>query len=236
MSPSIRQIPRTNAAEAVREQLLALIEAGEFSVGSRLPSENELAKSFGVSRPVVREGLGALRAAGVLESRSGAGTFVLSARPTKPGLLLLGRYSAEDLHEVRTHLEVPGAGLAATRRSDADLERLEQIVARHSGVADAVEWVEHDLEFHVALAEATGNELQARLVQDLRGLQFEQTVLMARVTGGVAAPDAEHRAILDAVRRQDRELAEQAMAAHLAAILERFKALTDGSGADETEA
>jgi GntR family transcriptional repressor for pyruvate dehydrogenase complex len=220
-----RHIVRTNAAEAVREQLLALIASGAYPVGSRLPSEHELAGSFGVSRPVIREALGTLRAAGVLQARSGAGTFVTALQPTKNGLLLLGRYSAEDLHDVRSHLEVPGAALAALRRTDEQLERMAAIVARHSEHSDVVEWVQDDLAFHVALAEATGNELHTQLVTELRELQFEQTVVMAGIAGGLDAPAEEHQAILDAVRQQDADAASAAMTAHLDAIRARFRAV-----------
>src|SRR5262249_23742894 len=100
-SLGVRQIARTSAADGVRDQLLALIQGGGLAVGDKLPSEHELARQFGVSRPIVREGLGALRAAGVLESRSGSGTYVTATQPTRSGLTLLGRYAPEDLHEVR---------------------------------------------------------------------------------------------------------------------------------------
>ncbi len=72
-------------------------------------------------------------------------------------------------------------------------------------------------------------------MRELRGLQFEQTVLMAQMAGGVAAPDAEHRAILDAVSAGDGAAARAAMRAHLAAILDRFHASTrarDAGGRD----
>jgi len=230
---AVRQISRTSAAESVREQIFALIESGSLAVGEKLPSEHELARSFGVSRPIVREGLGALRAAGVLESRSGSGTFVKATRPTRSGLLLLGRYAPEDLYEVRAHLEVPGAGLAAQRRSEEQLARLTEIVARHATRKDILQWVEDDLAFHVTLAEATGNDLHARLVTELRELQHEQSVVMARLTD-LDAPLDEHAAILRAVRQRDVEGAEAAMAAHLEAILGRARAIAPGSaGGDE---
>ncbi|WCB92273.1 HTH-type transcriptional regulator LutR [Baekduia alba] len=216
-----RQISRQTAAEAVRDQLLALIQAGTYPVDTKLPSEQELARSFGVSRPIVREALGTLRAAGVLESLSGSGSFVRATEPTKSGLLLLGHYSPDDLHEVRTHLEVPAAGLAAKRRTAGQLAALEEIVARHATRTDVVDWVQDDLAFHVALAEASGNELQAKLVAELRELQFEQTVVMARIAGGLGVPEAEHRAILDAVGAQDAAAARKAMTAHLVAIRQR---------------
>jgi len=226
---SLRQIERTSAAESVREQVLALIQSGGLAVGDKLPSEQELARSFGVSRPIVREGLGALRAAGLIESRSGSGTFVTATEPTRSELILLGEYAVEDLHEVRTNLEVPGAGLAAQRRTSAQAAELARIVARHGTSDGAVSWVDDDVAFHVLLAEATGNELQARLVRELRGLQREQNVVVAELTD-LEAPAEEHGAIVEAVRRRDAAAAEAAMATHLGAILERARQATRGRG------
>jgi DNA-binding FadR family transcriptional regulator len=222
---SVRRIERTSAADEVRAQLLALIEEGELPIGAKLPSEHELARSFGVSRSIVREGLGRLRSIGLVESRTGSGTFVRSASADHGGLLLAGRYSSDELHDVRCHLEIPGAGLAAERRSDEQLRRLEELVARHAGSADADTWVRDDLLFHVTLAEATGNIIQVRFVRELRKLQSELTLTMARIAGGLAAPTEEHAVIVDAVRRRDAEAARAAMAAHLAAIQKRSQAL-----------
>lgn len=230
LTAPFRQIARTSAAESVRDKLLAFVQTGRLPIGSKLPSEHELARSFGVSRPVVREALGALRAAGVLESRTGSGTYVVAVRSTKPGFLLLGRYTPDDLHEVRSQLEVPGAAAAARRRTPDQLRTLERIVAQHAGCTDVVEWVEDDVQFHVTLAEATGNELQARLVAELSELQFEQNVVAAELGGGLAAPEDEHREILDAVSRRDAGAARRAMSRHLAAIRGRFRAMSDHEG------
>lgn len=225
----VRQIERTSAAEAVREQLLALIESGDLAVGDKLPSEHRLAESFGVSRPIVREGLGALRAAGVVESRSGSGTFV-KARPTRDGLLLSGRYSPEDLFEVRAHLEIPGAALAAQRRTAEQLAALTAIVEGHRTRTAAREWVEDDLAFHVLLAEASGNALQAHLVRELRELQHEQNLAIADVSD-LEAPLAEHRAIVRAIELRDARAARAAMKAHLNAIRARIRTASDESAA-----
>lgn len=220
-SLGVRQIARTSAAEAVREQLLALIQGGELTVGDKLPSEHDLAGSFGVSRPVVREALGALRAAGVVESRSGSGTYVTAVDPTPSALRLLGRYSLQDLFEVRMHLEVPGAGLAAERRTNDQLAALWEIVRRHETETDPVAWIEDDLRFHVLLADATANALQAHLVREIRGLQHEQNVVAAQMAESLTAPLEEHTAIVRAVERRDAGAARAAMAAHLHAILDR---------------
>src|SRR5258708_11315351 len=110
------KIDRVNAADAVRDQLLDRVVKGTISIGDKLPSENDLARSFGVSRPVVREAIGTLRAWGIVESKNGSGTFITAVQPRQVGFSLLGGYSSDDLHEVRCNLEIPAAGLAAVRR------------------------------------------------------------------------------------------------------------------------
>ena len=223
----VQRIERTSAAEAVRVQLLGLIEAGELPVGAKLPSEHELARSFGVSRPVIREALGSLRSVGVIESRSGLGSFVRATAATRSPFLLGGQFSTEELHEIRSEIEVPGCGLAARRRSAAQLELLTGIVAGHTTRTSVEEWVRDDLRFHVTLAEATGNRLQVRILTQLRELQSELSLMMASMAGGLDAPFDEHAAILDGVRRQDEAAARSAMTAHLAAIHERSLRLPD---------
>jgi GntR family transcriptional repressor for pyruvate dehydrogenase complex len=221
----VKRIERTSASDEVRTQLLELIQGGELPVGAKLPSEHALAQSFGVSRTVIREGLGTLRSIGLVESRAGAGTFVRSTNAARGGLLLAGRHSSAELHEVRCHIEIPGAGLAAARRTDEHLRQLDEILERHAEALDADAWVRDDLRFHATLAEATGNPLQVRFVTELHELQSELSLTMARMTGGLAAPLTEHAAIVEAVRHQDDEGARAAMTAHLAAIQKRSEAL-----------
>src|SRR5882757_10533103 len=120
------RVERRSAAEEVRSQLTKLIESGALAANDRLPSEAELATSFGVSRSVIREALHSLRALGLTTSYAGKGTFV--AAPQSRQVLLLGRYHPGHLNEVRRYLEVPAARLAAERRSTEDIERLRGIL------------------------------------------------------------------------------------------------------------
>jgi len=225
LSLPVRQVDRTSAADDVRAQLLGLIQEGELPIGTKLPSEHEMARSFGVSRTVVREGLGTLRSMGLLESRAGAGTFVRATRPVFGGLLLGGKITSDELHEVRCHIEIPGAGLAALRRTDEQLHRLEEIVDRHARPGGPDTWVGDDLLFHVSLAEATGNILHKRFVEELQDLQSELSITMSQIAGGLAAPLHEHATIVQAVHRRDEDAAREAMRAHLAAIQGRSKGL-----------
>jgi len=116
------RVERRSAAADVQSQLQALIESGRFKQHERLPSEVELARSFGVSRPVVREALMSLQALGLTASQSGKGTFVISDRVQAP--LLIGHYSPAHIKEVRRALEIPSARFAALRRTDQDVGQL----------------------------------------------------------------------------------------------------------------
>ena len=213
---ALRAIERTSATGAVFAQLQELIEGGKVQVGEKLPPENELARTLGVSRPVVREALGGLRAMGLVTSVAGCGTYVTAAAAPS----LLGRYSTGELHEVRSHLEIPGARLAARRHGPAQIARLRSIVEASRGCTDPVDWVRHDVAFHAELAAMTGNRVQVMLVETLRELLTQQSVAVAGTEGRLEAATEEHQAILDAIDAENGPMAEEAMATHLRRIRE----------------
>ena len=174
----LHQVERRSASQAVSDQLIALIETGDLQVGDRLPSENELAQSLGVSRPVVREALERLRALGLVVSWTGRGSFVAARRVRGP--LLLGQYSGADLHEVRSFLEIPGAGTAAKSRAKEDVASLLETIDELERCDRPDEWVRLDALFHVKLAEATRNEVHALIVGYLRDLLVEQSLAVVQ--------------------------------------------------------
>ena len=227
-SAPFQLVTQRSAAEAVHAQLLRWIESGQLEVGERLPSEHELGKSFGVSRSVVREALRGLRTMGLVSPRNGRGTFVASTRPVHGGVALLGRASTDELDEVRSHLELPGARLAARRRTPAQLAALGDIVDAQAQCADPEAWVRLDAAFHVVIAEATRNRVQVRLVESLRELLVEQSIAVARIPGRLAAATEEHRAILAAVGSRDEAGARAAMAHHLERIRAESHRLASG--------
>jgi GntR family transcriptional regulator, transcriptional repressor for pyruvate dehydrogenase complex len=158
---------------------------------------------------------------------------VKSSRIAPQGLLLAGGYSSDELHEIRCEIEVPGAALAAVRRTGEQLAMLAEIVERHGHQSDAQDWVADDLSFHVTIAEASRNSLRVRFVTELRELQSELSLTMARIQGGLAAPVEEHAAIVDAIREQDEDAAAAAMLAHLEGIRNRL--IPDRGRPDERE-
>jgi DNA-binding FadR family transcriptional regulator len=210
-------VQQRSAAEHVRSQLIELIESGQFAVGQRLPSEAELAASFGVSRSVIREALHSLNALGLTRSYAGKGTFVDAQYA--PSQLLVGRYLPRDLHEVRKTLEVPAAELAAERRSAADVKTLRALVEKFRAAEDPEERVSIDADFHVAIATATGNLLFPRLVAELRSVLQDQALTVARIPGRSAQAAEEHAAIFAAIEGRDGPAASDAMRRHLEAVV-----------------
>lgn len=213
--PDFQPILRRSATDDVAERLAAMISSGQLKVDERLPSEAQLAGSFQVGRSVVREALGRLKALGMVASRSGSGTFVSSKEVDLT--LTFGGYSARELNEVRHHLELHTAALAAQRRSPDHLKRLGHALSSFERTATASDRQAMDVTFHVQIAHATGNRLFARLIEDIRGQIIEQSRAISTLER-IAQASVEHRAIYEAIGRKDREAAIQAMRTHLDAV------------------
>ncbi|MFG1706930.1 FadR/GntR family transcriptional regulator [Nonomuraea sp. M3C6] len=213
---SIHPIEQRRASEAVRAQLIDLIEKGHYKLNDRLPSEAELAQSFSVSRSVVREALNSLNAFGLTKSYAGKGTFVASTELNSR--LLIGRFLPPHLGEVRRALEVPSARLAAERRGEEDLTRLEELVTQFAATEENGKRVKIDADFHIAIAAATGNPLFPRLIADLRDVLQEQALELATIEGRTAQAAREHQDIFDAIMAGDGDAAARAMDAHLEAV------------------
>ena len=213
-------LPRRGAVADIQERLQARILAGEYKPSERLPSESELCKAFGVSRPVVREALMRLQALGLTTSQAGIGTFVLSDRVSVP--LLLGRYSPAHVREVRRCIEIPAARLAAERRGDRDVGEIAAILARMDDADDPARRNQLDASFHIAIARSSGNPLIVKLVEDLRSVLEEHALAAARAPYRRRAASEEHRAVYDAIVDRDPDAAAGAMEAHLEAAERSF--------------
>ncbi len=211
----LNRVVRKSAADEVRE-LVALIESGQLQINDRLPSEAELSRRFGVSRPIVREALGRLRALGLTEARPGSGTYVAS-NVTKL-TMHFGQYSASDLNEVRRCVEIPAARAAARRRQPADLEILTATLDSHAKAETIEDVIRSDGLFHCAIASATGNLLFVRILEDLQETLKEQTLAVSTLRNRGASAAHEHQAILKAIVGRDGDAAAAAMDEHLDAV------------------
>lgn len=210
--------------EQVADQIGALIRAGEFAPGQRLPAERDLAKTLRVSRPVVREAMIALEIAGLIEVRVGAGAFVREA-PAAAAVEINTGHSPSDILNARMLIEGETAALAAARATPLDLAamaaRHEEMIAEHDA---GREWRAADLGFHAAIARASGNAtltaVVERLWQEQHAPVFSLLSERVRLSDNWAATLRGHAAILEAIRSGKRKLARDAMRAHLNQVLE----------------
>jgi GntR family transcriptional repressor for pyruvate dehydrogenase complex len=211
--------------EQIVQQIEESIVKGNLKPGDQLPAERELAQRFGVSRTAVREAVKALREKGLVEAYSGRGTFITdgTTQAVRQSLDLMVKIGQPEgsthLAEVRAILEPEIAALAATRIQEAELVTMREAV----GVMDKAEhdpeaYIEADLDFHLALAEAAGNPLILSLLDSIVGLLREQRLRIFRVPGGPERGQFHHKKILDAVERHDPEQARLAMRAHLSQV------------------
>lgn len=209
----------------IAQQILGLIETGTFEVGTKLPSEMELARRFGVSRPSVREALGALQFAGHVESVRGSGTRVTRSGDSMGSVggpaIEVTANTAVDLFEARLLLEPQVAALAAQNpvcdKIDDAAELVEgmHLVVHQNGVH-----AETDLRIHRAIAEICPNALmRARVLQliDLAGSPTLETVRAQAWNEEVLPPiwGGQHQDVLDAIVARDPEAAARATWVHL---------------------
>ncbi len=208
----------------VAEQIIGLIESGEYPPGSRLPGERDLAKRFGISRVSVREAEIALQAVGRLNIKVGSGAYVLDPSEEHPGTLPM--VSAFELTEARALFEAESAAIAAPIISDEDLDHLETLIQIMASDADDGEMSaeEADEEFHRTIANATNNDAIVFTIANLWRIRSE-AIQVQSIYNSVCQQDAssrelEHRAILDALKARNSSAARNAMRAHFTRMIE----------------
>ena len=241
---TIRPLTRTTLFDALASEIEEWILSGKLEPGARLPSEEELRTRFGVSRPVVREGLARVRERGLIETINGSGTFV---RYPDPDLLADtfvrhlrvssgGSGSLAKVYEARTAIESTTARLAAQRASAQDLElietRLEEMLAERAGLEG---WTAADVGFHLAVAQASHNPFLLTLLTPLTKVIEGAITESFRIGEAVEAGLRAHEHIWERIRAQDATGAEEAMREHLADS-ERRLSWARGRDAEETDA
>ncbi len=221
-----------STVDAVLDQLQAQVSGGSWPVGERIPAETDLAARLGVSRPAVREAIRALVHVGVLEVRRGDGTYVRSTADPRPLLRRVAHASIRDFFEVQVAYDVQAARLAALRRTDADLDRLERLLGARDEATGPEAFGTADAAFHLGIAEASRNPV---LIEAMRFFidRLRDTLRDIRLGGEIPeAGPAAHRAVLDAIAARDPDAA----AAAAAAVVEpALVALEDLSAAAPSE-
>ncbi|MFI9718990.1 FadR/GntR family transcriptional regulator [Streptomyces sp. NPDC052396] len=208
---------RTPLTDQVIAQLRHQITSGEWPVGSRIPTEPELVEQLGVARNTVREAVRALAHNGLLDIRQGSGTYVVAT--SELAGVMNRRFAQADPREVaelRSALETKAAALAADRRTEADLRRLEALLEQRERAwrsGDAERFVNADADFHAAVVTAAHNEVLAAVYADLG------TVMRGFLREGIGTelhPEGltDHVRLVAAIRAGDAAAAGVEAAAH----------------------
>jgi len=225
--PVYRAVKTSRLYEQIVQQVEESILKGQLRPGDQLPAERDLAQSFGVSRTAVREAVKTLREKGLVEAYSGRGTFVTNStsHAMRQSLDLMIRISQQEgaihLAELRQVLEPEIAALAASRIEEQLLSTMrESVAAMDRSLHDPEAYIEADLDFHLALAEAVGNPLILSLLDSIVGLLREQRSRIFRVDGGPERGQFHHKRILEATEQRNPDAAREAMRAHLGQVRE----------------
>lgn len=222
-------LERVSVADQAVTAIKDMIISGELQPGQTLPAERQLAQLLEISRPTLRQAIGALSAMNIVESRHGGGTYVTALTPamlTEPisFLLRIDESAASSLFEVRQVLEVSAAGLAAERITDAALVNLDKLLEiEATTVGDQDRFLVAGTRFHDLIVKAVDNDLYgafynsiARLSEPARRAEAASPTVRRRV-------HREHTVILRALRGHDTAAAIEAMRTHLDALTPRSR-------------
>jgi GntR family transcriptional regulator, transcriptional repressor for pyruvate dehydrogenase complex len=225
-------IRKSSAPEMVAEQIIKKITGGELAPGSQLPSQRDLAQMLGVGRSSIREAINALVVMGFLEPLQGKGTFIKTVLPVADTGIekLKSAFSAGsifDLMEARALLECRSAALAAERADAAQIRNLKTAMAKVAGTEkDYNIFLDADIRFHAAVAEAAGNVVLCELTK----LVLEKVVAHHNELKTALLPPAYREVsirtaarVVAAIEAGDPDGASRWMAQHLDAIRDELK-------------
>jgi DNA-binding FadR family transcriptional regulator len=209
--------------ERIYARVVEGILRGDFGVGGKLPTEGELATRFGVSRPTVREALSRLRSDGVIETRRGSGSHVVSPAgtpaPSTPPITSLA--DVERYYAFRSCVEAGAAAAAAEYRDAADLEALRtSLDTLNEAMQGGQPGIEQDLAFHFAIARAAHNPfflstIETTVAPVRQFMELANSVTDKKSPARVRTVQAEHQAIVDAIARRAPHDAAEAVRVHV---------------------
>lgn len=211
---------KTTADVMVAEKIKQLIVEQKLEAGDKLPTETELCEQLNVARHTLREGIKRLSQLGILESRTGSGTYVCGPSYDKVEEYLVylkdrREISKKEVYEVRVALE----STAAVKASDAEIRQLESILNRMRRTvenSDYVKFVECNVEFHNAVADFSQNRLLVGITQAIQKLiRYSMYGTDNDFKRNIDASFAGHVKIYEAIQRHDEAGARDAMSEHL---------------------
>ncbi|MGW7538674.1 FadR/GntR family transcriptional regulator [Amycolatopsis sp. NPDC054798] len=217
---------RAGLVDQVIDQLREAVTAGEWLIGHRIPTEPELSAQLGVGRNTVREAVRALAHTGILEVRQGDGTYVRATSEVSGAIRRLCGTELREVLHVRRLLEVEGARLAATARTEEDLAELRVLLNRRDTDWDQGnidDFARSDAEFHQVVVRCGHNGL---LLELYRGLMEAITASVASTSDNPEhAEDIRHRELVNAIEARDADRAAAEAAGFLDELIARAEGL-----------
>jgi len=218
-----------NLPSQVARMISAEIVSGRIRAGDRLPTERELAQSFGVSRNVVREAIAKLRFEGVVETRQGVGVFILGEESRSvlriDAEILRDSSLMSSLFELRSIIEVEAAGLAAARRNRKDLAAIKTAMLALYNSEGSESSADADIEFHRAIVQAADNVYIATFISFIwEHVRTSIAKANLHLDHATLTPinRKEHTAIYDAIKDRDVDRARERMRVHIANAMSRL--------------
>ena len=230
----IERVKRITIVDQVYEQLKERILRREWTSGEKLPSENELSESFGVSRITIRQAIQKMATLGIVETKLGDGTYVC---PYAPGMIMnniipiafLGENSLLEVLEFRKVIEAPTAELATQKVTDQDIRALENIYERMLFMRDCKSaFFQADFDFHLEIANITNNSLIINtytILQNVLKVAMEQTVNVRGHEHGIYY----HQLIIDAMKSRDSQSCRKVMEDHINDTYDSMAKLLDAN-------
>ena len=212
----------------VEQQLKAAIEGRVFTKGEKIPSEQKLAQQFQVSRSTIREALSNLKSMGLLEIRRGINAGAYVSEPTSESmtkvfssLIGLGKVSFSQIIEVRLHIEPSLAWAAATKCSEEDFDKLEEIISIREKTISRIgrrHIRKTNIKFHLELARIVGNPVMVFLMEAVTNVYYESLIdrtVREFNQSKVAEHISQHKEIFKCLINRDADGAHRSMAHHI---------------------
>jgi GntR family transcriptional repressor for pyruvate dehydrogenase complex len=200
-----------------------MIKNGAIKVGERLPGQRSLANQLGIGRSSLREAIRHLEVLGILKTKPGLGTYVISDKPKSfetplETWLAEHRDEVNKVFEVREAVESKAAELASTRATQEEIHDISKVLEK---MGEAIEQgeiekaTELDLAFHDLISNAADNELLCQIIDSIQESLKKSRQAVLALPGRAKRSLAEHKKILEAIKEAKPNVAKQAMVEHL---------------------
>lgn len=207
------------------------ITDGDFQNGERLPAERDLAQRFGVARGTLREGLRELEKNGLVERRQGSGTYVIFGPDDSPPSIL-EEVSPLELVDSRLAVEPHICRKAVLHATEVDFRRIERMLrTMERSTSNPIMFSEVDAEFHLALAQLSGNRMMEWMVTSMSGArshnQWSRVLNITLTPNVIAIYNQQHRSIVEAIKSREPESAAARMKKHIITARESLQQVAE---------